>query len=132
MTNTNETKVVKVTKIEKFAKVIEVLESSNHADKVMLIEAMQHEIELLEKKKSSKSSKTNPMTEQLKEIIVETLRGLGKPATITELMQANESLQEYEGTTITNQRVSRLANDLTKAGILVKTVDKKKSYFTVA
>ena len=121
----------KITKVEKFAKVIEVLEGCSHTDKDMLIQAMEHEIELLEKKKSSKASKTNPMAEPLKRFIIESLTNLGKPATITEIMTANENLQVYEGTTISNQRVSRLANELVKDDILVKTIDKKKSYFAI-
>ena len=131
MTNAIETKVVKVTKVQKFAKVIEILESCKHEDKEMLVQAMKHEIELLEKKKSSKTSKTNPLTEQLEKAILEVLTSSEKPLTITEMMKADERLQELDGTIISNQRVSRLANNLVEKGILEKSIDKKKSYFAI-
>lgn len=135
MTNTNETKVVKVTKVEKFGKIIEVIEASTHADKEMLIDAMQHEIELLERKRTSGTkSKTAQANEEFKEIILEVLATAEKPVTVTELMQLDEKMQEYNGNTITNQKLSRLLNDMTKGDTpkVVKTIDKKKSYFALA
>ena len=135
MTNTNETKVVKVTKVEKFGKIIEVIEASTHADKNMLIEAMKHEIELLERKRTSGTkSKTAQANEEFKEIILEVLATAEKPVTVTELMQLDEKMQEYNGNTITNQKLSRLLNDMTKGDTpkVVKTIDKKKSYFALA
>ena len=135
MTNTNETKVVKVTKVQKFGKIIEILAASTHADKEMLIDAMQHEIELLERKKTSGvKSKTAQANEEFKEIILEVLATAEKPVTVTELMQLDEKMQEYNGNTITNQKLSRLLNDMTKGDTpkVVKTIDKKKSYFALA
>lgn len=136
MTNTNAVeKVVKVTKVQKFTKVIEILEQSSHTDKEMLVQAMKHEIELLEKKRTSGTkNKTTKMNNEFKEIILEVLGTAEKPITITELMQLDERMQEHNGNIVSNQKLSRLLNDMVKEENprVVKTVDKKKSYFALA
>ena len=134
MTNTNETKVVKVTKVQKFGKIIEVLENCSHADKEMLIDAMKHEIALLEKKRTSGTkSKTAQANDEYKLIILEVMEKLEKPSTVTEIMQLDERMQTFNGNTMSNQKMSRLLNEMvTEENPRVKkTIDKKKSLFSL-
>lgn len=86
-----------------------------------------NEIELLNKKSNSKTpSKTQIANESIKEKIVKILTILAKPATITDIQANDNELAE-----MSNQKISALLTQLVKAEIVVRTVDKKKAYFTV-
>ena len=87
-----------------------------------------HEIELLEKK-ASKSSQTKTQKENaiLIESIFSALATVGRPVTITELQTEVDEMSSYS-----NQKLSALLKKLVDCGRVVKTVDKKKSYFSIA
>ena len=87
----------------------------------------EHEIELLEKK-ASKSGQTKTQKENaiLIESVFSALETVGKPVTITELQTEVVEMSNYS-----NQKLSALLKKLVDCGRVVKTIDKKKSYFSV-
>ena len=116
----------KMTKKEMFAIIGEVVAKNGTTEMVNFIN---HEIELLEKKsKSSGQTKTQKENEVLKAEILELFKGLDKPVTISEFCESVNS----EIGKLSNQKLSAMFNQLVKADKLVKTVDKKKSYFALA
>ena len=86
-----------------------------------------HEIELLENKKSYKSSKPTKRqveNEAVKEAITGVLTDEGQ--TVTEIMA------QLGDASLTNQRVSALLTQMKKAGTVNKEIVKGKSLFTLA
>lgn len=97
---------------------------SDNADMVAFID---HEIDLLNRKGSkSTPSKNQIENEGIKKIILDTLTALAKPSTITEIQGANEDLATYS-----NQKMSALLKQLVDSKVVVKSTDKKKTYFSV-
>lgn len=118
----------KMTKKEWFAVLTEVVEQSNMENKTEALAFINHEVELLEKK-SAKSGQTKTQKENA-EILVkikEELAKVGKAVTITELQAASAEMAQYS-----NQKLSALLKKLVESGEVVKTTEKKKSYFAVA
>lgn len=112
----------KLTKRDYFAQLKEIVK-----DNANLVAFIDHEVELLDKKSSSKTpSKTQIANESIKNAIVATLTNLARPATITDIQNANIELSE-----LSNQKISALLTQLVNAEVLVRTVDKKKAYFSV-
>ena len=87
-----------------------------------------HEIKLLEKK-ASKSSQTKAQKENaiLIERVFSALATVGRPVTVTELQTEVDEMSSYS-----NQKLSALLKKLVDCGRVVKTIDKKKSYFSIA
>lgn len=118
----------KLTKKENFGTIIGVLETAGRAD---LVEVMQHEIDLLDKKaKSGKMTKTQEANVAIKAKIVETLTALGKAVSITEMLGASAELAEMVGGS--NQKASALVTQLKNEGVVVRLQEGKKATFTVA
>ena len=118
----------KSTKRDNFISIIEVLKGAERTD---LIEVMEHEIELLDKKKASgKMTKTQVANEDIKALIVEELARLAKPVSITELISESAEVAEKCGNS--NQKVSALMTQLKNAGVVVRTTEGKKALFSVA
>ena len=90
-----------------------------------LVDFIDHEIELLNKKSSRTTlTKTQQENEIWKEKIVSTLVELDKYATITEIQNANTELADLK-----NQKITALLTQLVNANIVDRVVDKKKAYF---
>lgn len=103
----------------------DIIEIASELGRVDLVEFAKHEIELLDKKKSSDvKSKNQIANEGIKEIIVNTLQELGKFATISEIQSANVELSE-----LSNQKISALLKQLVDSEVVKKQIDKKKAYF---
>ena len=119
----------KMTKKEMFAEVIAVVEKVEVENKAEMLNFLAHEVELLNKK-SSKSGQTKTQKENilLMEQLVVALREMEKPVTISEF----QSLSTAEVATLSNQKISALLKKLVESGKVIKTVEKKKSYFAVA
>lgn len=118
----------KITKRDSFISIIEVLKGAERTD---LVEVMEHEIELLDKKKASgKMTKTQVANEDIKALIVEELARLAKPVSITELISESAEVAEKCGNS--NQKVSALMTQLKNAGTVVRTTEGKKALFSVA
>ena len=108
---------------------INLVNASEVESKSEMVAFLEHEIELLERKSSSSAkTKTQQEHEKIMALIVEELRKVGKPVTITELMKESVVMAEYS-----NQKLSSLLKKLTEVEdpVVVKTIEKKKSYFSV-
>lgn len=116
----------KMTKKETINLLIDVLMGNKEVEDMQIfVDFLTHERELLEKKSSnSGQTKTQKENETIKEKIVETLRDLGKYATITEIQNANVELGTYS-----NQKISALLKQLVDNKEIEKAIDKKKAYF---
>lgn len=110
----------KMTKREYFGELRELV-----ANRTDLVEFIDHELELLDRKaSSSKMTKTQVENEGLMETIIEKMIELGSPITVTDLVVAF-------GNQYTNQKLSALLKKLVDTNKVEKTTDKKKSYFQV-
>lgn len=120
----------KMTKKEMFAEIIKMIKGEDYSvSEDKMVEFCEHEIELLSKKSSGsgKPTKTQLENESYKEVILEALAVADKPMTISELMEKTEGLAGLK-----NQRVSALMTQLKNAEKVVRTMEKKKAYFSLA
>lgn len=112
----------KKTKRDLFLEVREVVAGNEE-----LVAFVDHELELLDKKASTKSTKVNDEQVALMEKIVNALNEIGRSVTISELQKENAEMAEYS-----NQKLSAMLKKLVDNKQVTKMVDKKKSYFTTA
>lgn len=112
----------KKTKRDLFLEVREVVAGNEE-----LVAFIDHELELLNKKASTKSTKVNDEQVALMEKIVNALNEIGRSVTISELQKENAEMAEYS-----NQKLSAMLKKLVDNKQVTKIVDKKKSYFTTA
>ena len=112
----------KKTKKDLFLEVREVVAGNEE-----LVAFIDHELELLNKKTSTKSTKVNDEQVALMEKIVNALNEIGRSVTISELQKENAEMAEYS-----NQKLSAMLKKLVDNKQVTKMVDKKKSYFTTA
>ena len=83
--------------------------------------------ESYEKKADNKKPTANQKENATYKVaILDTLKAIGKPSTVTDIQNASASLKA-----LSNQRVSALLKLLKDDGLVEKTVDKKKSFFSV-
>lgn len=87
---------------------------------------LKNELALLDKKAANKkATATQKENVGIKQVILEVLST--KSGTVTDLMKANAELGA-----LSNQKISALMRQLVESGEVVKTVDKKKSIFSLA
>ena len=113
----------KVTKREKF----EMLKTMTEVQaNPMLMEFIDHELELLAKKNASEKKPTAQQmaNEGLKQTIMDVLNETGGLMTVTDIQKSCEELAE-----LSNQKVSALIRQLKDDGKVEKIEDKRKSYF---
>lgn len=103
-----------------------------YADDSIVTEYATHQIEVLDKKASSKKSSAG--NEELKNLILAELGKFEKGVTVTELITSSEVLATYkvDDKPLSNQRVSNILNKMVDEKIVTKVTDKKKSYFSVS
>lgn len=105
------------------------------ADRTDIVDFCNHEIELLSRKNSkSGATKTQKENEIVANMLVEELTKVGKPITITDLMNTSETVKNYtleNGNNLTNQKISAIFKRLVESNRIIKVVDKKKSYFSI-
>ncbi len=119
----------KMTKKEMFAVIAETIERMEVDNKAEMLNFIDHEIELLNKKSGkSGQTKTQKENEIFKEQLITAFAEMTEPVTISEFMEKSTS----EVAKLSNQKLSALLNQLVKAERMVKTVEKKKSYFSIA
>lgn len=120
----------KTTKKENFIAIRTILEGVNRPD---LVEFISHEIELLEKKASSrKPTKSQAANAVLTGILLEVLEGSFDPLTILEIQDKDERLRVLEdGTPISNQRMSALLRPLVVNGTVIRTEERRKAKFSL-
>lgn len=115
----------KITKAQMFAMIKAVPAVAENDE---MVEFIDHELELLANKKSSKKpTKTQEENEVLKNKIVEVLGTFENGATVSEILATGGDF-----TGMSNQKISALVRQLVLDGTVVKTTDKKKSIFSVA
>ena len=114
--------MTKVTKKEMFEMLKGVAGVAENEDMVAFID---HEIELLNKKSANKkATKTQEENVGIKAEIMAVLTADG--ATVSDIQTKSATLSA-----LSNQRVSALLRQLVESGKVAKTVDKKKSYFSL-
>lgn len=115
----------KITKKEKFAMLLNIKEV---AENKMLVEFINKEIELLNKK-NGKGGQTKTQKDNVghKEIIIDILTKAGKGLTINEIQTEDETLA-----TFTNQKMSALLAQLVNDGIVKRIKEKKITTFAIA
>lgn len=118
-----------MTKKEMFTMVANVVENAEVENKAEMLEFLAHEVELLNRK-SGKSGETKTQKENkvLMEQLLVALAEFEKPVTVSEFMKEST----HEVATLSNQKLSALFKKLVEAEKVVKTTEKKKSYFSVA
>ena len=120
----------KLTKREMYALIMEL-----NADNQDVVNFCEHEIELLERKKSNGNAKANEKVAENLDIVYDALVECGKSVTATELIATgllNDKGMENDVGIITSQKVSNYLNKLVDKGTVVKEVIKKKTYFSIA
>jgi len=83
----------------------------------------------LEKKSGAerKPTATQVANEGFKSAIIDFLREADKPQTVTDILKGVAALNGFS-----NQKVSALMTQLVNGGLVVKTTDKRRSYFAIA
>jgi hypothetical protein len=120
----NMAEIKKLTKKEKFGMVLDYIQ-----DNEMLVEFINNEINLLTKKASSSTkSKTQLENDNIKSRILEVLMESQEKFTITDFQNTYE---EFSISRYSNQKMSALFTQLVNEHKIYKTIDKKKSYFSV-
>ena len=118
----------KMTKKEYFALIRTIVEATDREDKAEMLGFIDHEVELLSKKKSSTNSKKDKELEELCIKAEEALKELGKPVTITEFMKEST----HEVATLSNQKLAALLRKCKDERHSVKREEiKKKAYFSL-
>lgn len=114
----------KMTKKDYFKELLQIEVVASNKD---LVDFINHEVGLLEKKSSKSAlSKTQVENNSIKDIIMNVLQESAKPMTITEIQSVNEDLKE-----LSNQKISALLKQLVDTDLVERVVDKKKTYFQI-
>lgn len=114
----------KMTQKQYFEQIIEVVKEAGRDD---LVKFAEERIKYLEEKSANRKPTANQqenvgLKEAIKEVL-DTEKGL----TVSEIMAADERLAG-----LTNQRVTALLTQLVKAEEVIRTVEKKKAFYTLA
>ena len=117
----------KMTKRDYFNAILAVLATVEDTDVSGLTAFVNHEIELLENKRSTaKPTKTQTENLAVKETIVSVLKEIGKPVTITEMQKISADLAEFSCQKLSALLKQLVENDKT----VTKVTEKKKTYFS--
>ena len=120
----NTTTSTKLTKAQKFAMLRAI---PAVADNAMLVEFIDHEVELLTKKNSAEKK---PTAQQVANAGIATaiIEGMepNRLYTVTEVIKSIPACAD-----LTNQRVSALLRQLVEGGKVKRTEDKRKAYFSL-
>lgn len=122
MANTNS--IPKLTKAQKFAMLRAIPAVAENA---MLVEFIDHEVELLTKKNSADKKPTAQQVANagIATAIVEGMEP-NRLYTVTEVIKSIPACAD-----LTNQRVSALLRQLVESGKVKRTEDKRKAYFSL-
>ncbi len=124
--------MMKLTKSAKFEMLKDLLAKMDCENRDMLVEFVDHELELLARKNSTKGDRkpTKTQTENIEyiELIEQTLTNSGEAMTINDIIQANPTFVDMN---ISNQKMSALLKKLVDSQKVEKFVEKKKTYFKI-
>ena len=103
-----------------------------NATNTEIVDFCNHEIELLERKKSQGNAKANEKMDSQVTLVYNALVSVGKPITASELI-AQGGLDELanESGVVSTQKVSAMFKKLKEQGKVESYTDKKKTYFSV-
>ena len=117
----------KVTKREKFEMLKALVK-----DNAMLVEFIDHEIELLDNKKSKGNAKANEKAVAENELVFNGLKAVGKAVTVSELIaQVDLTALVNESGVVSTQKVSAILKRLKEQGRVETITDKKRTLFSV-
>lgn len=121
----------KMTKKDKLLAIRDFIAECDTEQKDLFLETLDHEIELLDKKRS-KPTKENAFTVAFRQAVVETLREADDPMRASEFLEvaALKDLCEGEGVPLRIQRVTAALNALEDLHIVKREVIKKIAYFS--
>ena len=110
----------KITKRENFGAIVEILRAGGHED---YAKVMEHEIELLNRKRGGNGNLTPKQkeNEEIKNKIVEVVSAYGSGMTVTQIMQ---TLEVYSMNKLTS-----LVTQLRKENRLIRYAEKRVMYF---
>ena len=118
----------KMTKKDWFETIRAFLEESDFEPKEEALNFLSHEIELLNKKSSSgKKTKNQKENEEIKKLILVALELFGKPVTVTTMIKENSEMNK-----LSPQKLSALLKQLVESEEVVRTVEKRVPYFSLA
>ena len=118
----------KMTKKEMFT-----LIATLNADNQEIVDFCNHEIELLERKKSQGNAKANEKMDMQVELVFNALESLNKMVTVSDLIKETDLTDlENESGVVSTQKVSALLKKLVDSGRVKKFTDKKKTFFAIA
>lgn len=111
-----------MTKKEYFGEIKKIVEGANVDNRDEILEFIDRQVELLSRKASSVNTKKAQEIAETIENVFNALVEIGRPATATEVA---------EKLGVSNQKASAYLKKLVEAERVVKTLDKKKSFFSV-
>lgn len=99
-----------------------------NADNAEIVAFCEREIELLNRKRTSKKglTATQKANLEIKDVLADVLANADEPMTVTEIL-ADGRLNGY-----TNQKISALLRQMVESNVAVKTIDHKKAKFAIA
>ena len=117
------TKVSKITKKDKFAMLLAIKEV---AENPMLVEFINHELDLLAKKNATDKKPTalQLANQSIQQAILDTMISTNKKYTITDLIK-----EIPECADCSNQKISVLVKQMVDADLVCRVEEKKKAYF---
>ena len=123
----------KITKKQKYSALINYLMNKELTEELAdgitvkdILDLADKEIENLDKKSVSKSSKENPEKVAKMKQALDALKTLGKPSTVTEVVA---EILATDGVALQNQSVSWYLNQAVKDGVVAKSAQGKKTLF---
>lgn len=106
--------------------------ANRNADNAEIVAFCNHEIELLNKKKSNGNAKANEKMEKSVELVYDALVAVGRAVTASELIAETDlSALANESGVVSTQKVSAMFKKLKEQGKVETYTDKKKTYFKI-
>jgi arsenate reductase-like glutaredoxin family protein len=124
MTNTTNNTTTKTTQREVFERMLTYSQVQADAEAVELINK---KLDQLNKKRTSGvSEKVQAERAALMNEVAEALNTINRPVTVTELLSVSPLDNKYS-----NQRITAILNKMIGNGLVVRTIEKKRSYFSL-
>ena len=98
-----------------------------------IVDFCNHEIELLDRKKSNGNAKANEKMDKQVDLVYSALVGLGRAVKVSELIAETDLIElANDSGVVSTQKVSALLKKLKESGKVVSYTDKKHTYFKIA
>ena len=120
----------KITKRDRFNRLYDIVQEGAYPDSDELMDFIQHEIDLLDKKNTADRKPTAKQVEN--EGFKEAILAFMEPDTMYQVSDLVKNVPALVEAGIAPQRVSPMMKSLVEAGKVVRTEDKRKAYFSLA